>query len=114
MSALARWDGSKYCPPKSPVIHAGNHITTFSITTTLLFFPGCAGWTFSVLQRSPIFTLHISGLNISRSDWDQVASKLAGAVPNLVELDFDDRQISPDCLMWLLYRLSRLTTLTIG
>ncbi|KAJ6530874.1 hypothetical protein DFH09DRAFT_1184033 [Mycena vulgaris] len=114
MSALARWDGSKYRPHKSPVIHAGNHITTFSITTTLLFFPGCAGWTFSVLKRSPIVTLHISGLNISRSDWDQVASKLAGAVPNLVELDFDDRQISSDCLMWMLNRLSRLTTLTIG
>ncbi|KAJ6530867.1 hypothetical protein DFH09DRAFT_1184015 [Mycena vulgaris] len=114
MSALARWDGSKYRPHKSPVIHASNHITTFSITTTLLFFPGCAGWTFSVLKRSPIVTLHISGLNISRSDWDQVASKLASAVPNLVELDFDDRQISPDCLMWMLNRLSRLTTLTIG
>ncbi|KAJ6556542.1 hypothetical protein DFH09DRAFT_1365563 [Mycena vulgaris] len=111
MSAL---DGSKYRPHKSPVIHAGNHITTFSITTTLLFFPGCAGWTFSVLKRSPIVTLHISGLNISRSDWDQVASKLAGAVPNLIELDFDDRQISPDCLMWMLNRLSRLTILTIG
>ncbi|KAJ7474903.1 hypothetical protein FB451DRAFT_1397778 [Mycena latifolia] len=117
MSALARWDGAKYRPQKSPhaaTIRSGTRITTFSIKNTLLFFPPCAGWTFSVLKHSPLVALHISGLNISQWDWDQIAWKIAASVPNLLELNFDDREISPDCLMLLLNRLPRLTSLTIG
>ncbi|KAJ7626739.1 hypothetical protein B0H17DRAFT_560803 [Mycena rosella] len=115
MCALARWDGAKYRPQKPPrpaTIRTG--VTTFSINTTLLLFPACAGWTFSVLKHSPLVALHISGLSISRPDWGQVASKIADAVPNLLELNFDDRKIAPDCLMWLLNRLPKLTSLTIG
>jgi hypothetical protein len=116
MSALARWDRSKYRPQKPPhtAIRGRSSLTTFSIKSTLLLFPGSAGWTFSVLKHSPLTTLHISDLSISRSDWEQIAVKLADAVPNLLELDFDDRQISPDCLMWLLNRLQRLTSLALG
>ncbi|KAJ7483480.1 hypothetical protein FB451DRAFT_1364395 [Mycena latifolia] len=116
-SALARWDGTKYRPQKL-ADHAtnptGTRITTFTIQSTLLFFPALAGWTFSVLKHSPLVSLHISGLNISQSDWDQIARRLAAAVPNLLELNLDDKEISPNCLMRLLCHLPRLTSLALG
>ncbi|KAJ7147723.1 hypothetical protein C8R43DRAFT_1010491 [Mycena crocata] len=115
-SSLARRTGKKYRPgkPPPPQSTASTRITSFDIETTFLLFPGAAGWTFSLLDHSPLVSLHISGLNVSRSDWDQIASKLADVVPNLFDLHFDDLRISPDCFMRLLNRLSRLTSLTIG
>ncbi|KAJ7208758.1 hypothetical protein B0H12DRAFT_429439 [Mycena haematopus] len=115
MSALARCDGVKYLPQTGPATaRTGSSIRYFHIRTTLLLFPGAAGWTFSTLRNSPIVSLHISGLSISRWDWDLIAPKLSGAVPNLLELDFDDREIHPDCFMEMLRGFSRLTSLTIG
>ncbi|KAJ7777081.1 hypothetical protein B0H16DRAFT_1504279 [Mycena metata] len=117
MSALARWEGIKYRPhsiPPTILLQPRSCLTHFSIQTTLLLFPGIAGWTFSALKHSPIASLHISGLNIFKLDWGPIASKIADAVPDLVELDFDDEEIEPDCLMWMLNRLSRLSSLKIG
>ncbi|KAJ7036633.1 hypothetical protein C8F04DRAFT_1394206 [Mycena alexandri] len=118
MSALARWEGITYRPhsiPPTVVLRSPSCLTHFYIQTTLLLFPGTAGWTFSVLKHSPIASLHISGLNISQSDWGPIASKIADAAPGLLELDFDDEEIEPDCLVRrLLNRLTRLTSLKIG
>ncbi|KAF8210969.1 hypothetical protein K438DRAFT_1959174 [Mycena galopus ATCC 62051] len=117
MSALARWDGIKYRPRMQPHAAAGSSggsLTHFHLQSTLLLFPSAAGWTFSILQNSPIVSLHISGLEISRWDWELIAPKLVEAVPNLLELHLDDRSIEPDCLMQMLRRLPRLTNLTLG
>ncbi|KAJ7654638.1 hypothetical protein DFH06DRAFT_518436 [Mycena polygramma] len=113
LTALARWDGVKYHPHKHPLTHT-SHITHFHIESTVLLFPGAAGWTFSVLKSSPIISLRLSGLSIDRWDWDLISSKLVHAVPNLLELDIDDREIEPDCLIWMLNRLSKLTALRVG
>ncbi|KAF8210972.1 hypothetical protein K438DRAFT_100985 [Mycena galopus ATCC 62051] len=117
MSALARWDGVKYRPRLEPHAAAGrleSSITHFCIGSTLLLFPAAAGWTFSVLKNSPIVSLRISGLEISQWDWDLIGPKLVDAVPNLLELHFDDRRIHPGRLVWMLRRLPRLTGLTLG
>ncbi|KAJ7664026.1 hypothetical protein DFH06DRAFT_338083 [Mycena polygramma] len=113
LTALARWDGVKYRPRKHPPIDT-SRITHFHIESTVLLFPGAAGWTFSVLKSSPIVSLRLSGLSIDRWDWDLISSKLVHAVPNLLELDIDDREIEPDCLIWMLNRLSKLTALRVG
>ncbi|KAJ6580749.1 hypothetical protein B0H19DRAFT_1369262 [Mycena capillaripes] len=117
MTALARWNIMQYRPHKYPhadTIRTGSSLTHFHIQTTLLLFPGAAGWTFSTLKHSPVVSLHISGLSVSRWDWGPIASKLVDAVPDLLELNFDDTQIEPERFVWMLNRLSRLTTLKIG
>ncbi|KAJ7114016.1 hypothetical protein C8R44DRAFT_984575 [Mycena epipterygia] len=117
ITLLPRWHGIKYSPQNpsdTTAIRSSSCVTNFSIENSLLLFPHSAGWTLWILKHSPITSLHISGLNISGSDWDRIASRLADAVPNLLELDFDDQQITPHCLLSLLDRLPRLTSLTIG
>ncbi|KAF8210899.1 hypothetical protein K438DRAFT_1929123 [Mycena galopus ATCC 62051] len=116
MSALARWDGVKYRPcmePHAAAGHSHGSLTHFYLQSTLLLFPSTAGWTFSVLQTSPIVSLHISGLEISRWDWELIGPKLVDAVPNLLELHLDDQRLEPDCLVKMLRRLPRLTSLTL-
>ncbi|KAJ6462388.1 hypothetical protein C8R47DRAFT_1158463 [Mycena vitilis] len=113
LTALARWDGVKYHPHKHPLTEA-SRITHFHIGSTVLLFPGAAGWTFSVLKSSPIVSLRLSNLSIDRWDWDLISSKLVHAVPDLLELDIDDREIEPDCLIWTLNRLPKLTALRLG
>ncbi|KAJ7155859.1 hypothetical protein C8R46DRAFT_1295949 [Mycena filopes] len=117
MSALARREGIKYRPHRLPaavVLRPRSRLTHFTIQTTLLLFPGIAAWTFSIIKHSPITSIRLSDLSISQSDWGAVASKFVDAAPNLLELDFDDAEIEPDCLMWILNRLKRLTSLKIG
>ncbi|KAJ7301987.1 hypothetical protein DFH08DRAFT_978314 [Mycena albidolilacea] len=115
MTALARWDSVKY-RPKPHTGHAETSIRHFHLQTTLLLFPGAAGWTFSILRYSPIVSLHISesGLSVSHWDWDLIASKLNDAVPSLREFHLDDREIQPDCLVQMLKRFSGLTSLHLG
>ncbi|KAJ6621526.1 hypothetical protein B0H10DRAFT_2017661 [Mycena sp. CBHHK59/15] len=116
-SALARRDGKKYQANKLPQIlrkSLGSDLTTFSVNSTVLLFPSIADWTFSVLMHSPLVSLNLSKLSVSEPDWNHIASKLAAAVPNLQELILDDPRISPNCLLWLLNRLSMLTSLSLG
>ncbi|KAJ7602697.1 hypothetical protein DFH06DRAFT_1488637 [Mycena polygramma] len=99
LTALVRWDGVKYRPHNYPLTDT-SRITHLHIGSTVLLFPGAAGWTFSVLKSSPIISLRLSDLSIDRWDWDLISSKLVHAVPNLLELDIDDEEIEPDCLIW--------------
>ncbi|KAJ7262020.1 hypothetical protein C8J57DRAFT_461302 [Mycena rebaudengoi] len=117
VSVLARWDGKTYRPKKVPLCrdnHLDIRLTTFTLNSSLLLFPPCAGWTFSILSHSPLVSLRLSELHISRPDWHHVADRLAAAVPDLLELSLDDRNISPDCLMRLLNKLQNLTRLSLG
>ncbi|KAJ7300799.1 hypothetical protein DFH08DRAFT_1090466 [Mycena albidolilacea] len=113
MTALARWNGVKY-RPEPHTGHAESSIRHFHLQTTLLLFPGAAGWTFSILRYSPIVSLHISGLSVSRWDWDLIASKLNDAVPSLREFHLDDQEIEPYCLVQMLKRFSGLASLHLG